>query len=127
MAYKLYKSADSFSLFLRKHLKKRFIFPKSTHVMSVSLRDLSFGIEIEAVVTPWKIRPNWAAQEYHERLQKALENRGLPAAVNTSGTNRTRLEPYDKWYITNDGSLEVVDPESKSLCAHAALRIPLWI
>ena len=85
--------------------------------MPTTLRDLSFGIEIEAVVTPWKIRPGWTARQYHQRLQAALTNRELLATVNTSGSNLTRLEPYDKWFITNDGSLRVTEPESKSICS----------
>jgi len=72
--------------------------------MSTPLRRLSFGVEIEVVGEPWKVREGWRPQQYYDRLQKALENRGLAASVD-------RPDHYDKWFITTDASLHAVEPQ----------------
>jgi hypothetical protein len=74
--------------------------------MSTPLRRLSFGVEIEVVGEPWKVREGWRPQQYYDRLQKALENRGLAASVD-------RPDHYDKWFITTDASLHAVEPQGK--------------
>jgi len=75
-----------------------------------------FGIEVEAVVQPWKVRPEWRGkpQEYYERLALALRNRNLKAlSDNLAGSYRSHPEHYDKWFITKDGSLQGSGDESK--------------
>jgi hypothetical protein len=75
-----------------------------------SVQSFGFGIEIEAVVKPWKIRPNWRGfpQEYYEILAKALRNRGLKAIADRLNTDYQAQHPehYNKWFITKDGSLQ---------------------
>lgn len=79
--------------------------------MAIPLRRLSFGVEIEVVGEPWKVREGWTPQQYYERLQKALQNRGLSAVADTSTVNENRPDQYDKWFITTDASLYAVQPE----------------
>lgn len=71
-----------------------------------------FGIEIEAVVEPWKIRPEWRGkpQEYYERLALALRNRRLKSKADRldASYQPQHSEHYDKWFITKDGSLRAV-------------------
>lgn len=68
-----------------------------------------FGIEVEAVVEPFKVRPEWQDQPhlYYERLAQALRNRNLPAVADDRlGQYRAQHpEHYDAWFITADGSL----------------------
>ncbi|KAL2826205.1 putative amidoligase enzyme-domain-containing protein [Aspergillus cavernicola] len=67
---------------------------------------LGFGVEIEAVVQPYKIRPNWSPYQYYERLAQALRNRHLSAVADTAGSQyRRHPEHYNRWFITRDGSL----------------------
>jgi len=74
-----------------------------------SVPKFGFGIEIEAVVTPWKIREEWhnMPQEYYEILAKALKNRRLNAVADRLNTGYQAQHPehYNKWFITRDGSL----------------------
>jgi hypothetical protein len=73
---------------------------------------LSFGIEIEAVVGPWTIRPEWNTQpaNYYETFALALQYRGLIALADSLTTARQsqHAEYYNKWFITGDGSLWLV-------------------
>jgi hypothetical protein len=70
----------------------------------------NFGLEVEVVVEPWKVRPEWAnrPQEYYERLALALRNRKLKAIADTLTDRYCAQHPqhYDKWFITRDGSLQ---------------------
>ena len=74
------------------------------------VQKFGFGIEIEAVVEPWKVRPEWSnrPQEYFERLAQALRNRGLKAAADSLNSSYRPQHPehYNKWFITPDGSLQ---------------------
>lgn len=67
-----------------------------------------FGIEIEAVVEPRKVRPEWQGQDhlYFGRLVQALKNRELMAMADNGPYRASHPEHYDKWFITKDGSLE---------------------
>lgn len=68
--------------------------------------EFGFGIEIEAVVQPWKRRPEWTPARYYERLAQALRNRDLPAKGDPcTDSYRKHPEHYGKWFITRDGSL----------------------
>ena len=88
-----------------------------------------FGIEIEAVVEPWKVRPHWnnKPQEYYERLALALRNRHLKAVADRLDSNWQAHHPehYDKWFITRDGSLTGVGNQGRPniLISSAARRI----
>ncbi len=77
---------------------------------ATSLTPFGFGIEIEAVGQPWKVRPEWSnkPQEYYQRLALALSNRGLRALADRldSGYQAQHPEHYNKWFITRDGSLQ---------------------
>jgi len=73
-----------------------------------SFPGFGFGVEIEAVVQPRKIKPEWRRkpEEYYKKLASALRKRGLSAvADDLSGSHRSHPEHYDKWFITKDGSL----------------------
>jgi len=73
---------------------------------STTLTEFGFGIEIEAVVQPWKSRPNWIPSQYYEWLAQALRNRDLPAKGDPcTDSYRKHPEHYGKWFITRDGSL----------------------
>jgi hypothetical protein len=72
----------------------------------MSSTEFGFGIEIEAVVLPWKRRPDWIPAQYYERLAQALRNRDLPAKGDPcTDSYRKHPEHYGKWFITRDGSL----------------------
>jgi hypothetical protein len=83
--------------------------PRSTYggyQADMSPTEFGFGIEIEAVVQPWKARPNWIPAQYYERLAQALRNRDLPAKADScTESYRKHPEHYGKWFITRDGSL----------------------
>jgi len=71
-----------------------------------------FGVEIEMVAIPHKIRDPLVPAKYYELLAKALVNRGLEAEHN-GDANRKRSDLYrSAWYITRDGSLTATHPES---------------
>jgi hypothetical protein len=82
-----------------------------------SLTRFGFGIEIEAVGQPWKVRDEWRnkPQEYYERLAQALRNRGLVAIADrlNSGYQNQHPEHYNKWFITSDGSLQGTGTQGK--------------
>jgi hypothetical protein len=75
-----------------------------------------FGIEIEVIAEPHKVRHPLIAWVYYERLAAALEFQGLTAlADRNQGRYRKHREHYDKWWITKDGSLgKPPHPKSKS-------------
>lgn len=82
----------------------------------MSLPQYSFGVEIEVLVEPHKIRPPLNTREkhalYYEKLAKALRNRGLRAQHNDlTQTGQWRSTDYTQWFITRDGSL----PSSENL------------
>lgn len=72
------------------------------------MTDYHFGVEIEVIVEPHKIRPPLREKHalYYEKLAAALRNRGLKAKADSlqAGYSK-RPEHYDKWWITKDGSL----------------------
>lgn len=73
---------------------------------SNSPSEFGFGIEIEAVVQPWMVRPGWLPSQYYERLAQALRNRDLPAKADPcTESYRKHPEHYSRWFITRDGSL----------------------
>lgn len=67
-----------------------------------------FGIEIEVIVEPHKIRPplNEKHALYYEKLAAALRNRNLKAKADSLQNGYAKKpEHYDKWWITSDSSL----------------------
>ena len=81
--------------------------------------EFGFGIEIEAVVQPWKRRPDWIPAQYYERLAQALRNRDLPAKGDPcTGSYRKHPEHYGRWFITRDGSLAPRPGCSRNLFKH---------
>ena len=76
------------------------------HHVDMSPMKFGFGIEIEAIVQPWKRRPDWSPAQYYERLAQALRNRDLSAKGDPCiESYRKHPEHYGKWFITRDGSL----------------------
>ncbi|KAI3324707.1 putative amidoligase enzyme-domain-containing protein [Xylariaceae sp. AK1471] len=72
------------------------------------MADYHFGVEIEVLVKPHKIRNPLSYKHalYYEKLAAALRNRGLKAkADNLLGNYGKHPEHYDKWWITKDSSL----------------------
>lgn len=66
-----------------------------------------FGIEIEIIAAPHKVRHPLVRAFYYEKLAAALRKRGEPAVADTlQGKYRKRPEHYNKWWITKDGSLK---------------------
>lgn len=86
------------------------------------MTDYHFGVEIEVIVEPHKIRPPLREKHalYYEKLAAALRNRGLKAKADSlqAGYSK-RPEHYDKWWITKDGSLG--SPENMSESTHSPL------
>lgn len=84
---------------------------------ALSLSKFGFGVEVEAVVQPWRVRAEWRDQPqlYYERLALALRNRGLNAvADDLTGTYQAQhAEHYDKWFITRDGSIQGTADQGK--------------
>ncbi|KAF5532982.1 swim zinc finger domain-containing protein [Fusarium mexicanum] len=72
------------------------------------MADYHFGIEIEVIVEPHKIRTPLSTKHalYYSKLAASLRKRGLKAKADDlqQGYNK-RPEHYDKWWITKDGSL----------------------
>lgn len=67
-----------------------------------------FGIEIEAVVQPRRVRPEWRhkPEKYYEKIAASLRKRHLVAvADDLKGSYRSHPEHYNKWFITSDASL----------------------
>ncbi|KAH6633762.1 putative amidoligase enzyme-domain-containing protein [Boeremia exigua] len=65
-----------------------------------------FGVEIEIIAAPHKVRHPLLRAFYYEKLAAALRKRGEPSAADTLVEKyRKRAEHYDKWWITKDGSL----------------------
>ena len=66
-----------------------------------------FGIEIEMIADPHKIRDPLDRSVYYERLAQALRNSGVRArADDCRGQYRKHTEEYSRgWWITRDGSL----------------------
>lgn len=72
------------------------------------MADYHFGIEIEVIVVPHKIRDPLSSLHalYYRKLAAALRKRGLKAQADDLQRGYTkRPEHYDKWWITKDGSL----------------------
>ncbi|KAK4968957.1 hypothetical protein LTR42_009236 [Elasticomyces elasticus] len=67
----------------------------------------SFGIELEMIVDPHKVRSPLKRALYYEKLAKSLRARGLKAQFDDcTGDYRKHAEQYDKgWWIGRDGSL----------------------
>ncbi|TDZ54329.1 hypothetical protein CTRI78_v006384 [Colletotrichum trifolii] len=67
----------------------------------------SFGIEIEAIVRPHKIRPNLPSLHalYYSKLAASLRKRNLDAQSDPLILHKKHPEHYDKWWITKDVSL----------------------
>lgn len=71
------------------------------------MENYSFGVEIEMIAEPHKIRNDLVTLHalYYAKIAAALRNRGLPAASDELQLYRKHPEHYDKWWITKDGSL----------------------
>lgn len=75
-----------------------------------------FGIEIEVIVEPHKVRPelNTLHALYYGKLAASLRKRGLKAkSDDLQSRYGKRPEHYDKWWITKDGSLGSEADKSK--------------
>ena len=74
------------------------------------MEQYTFGVEIEAILEPHKIRSLHRKESmvlYFDKLKQALSKRGLEAkADDLSERYRKRPEHYNKWWITKDGSLK---------------------
>jgi hypothetical protein len=90
---------------------------------SLAMEFACFGVEIEAIVEPHRVREPLSHSFYFERLAQALRKRNLNArADQLNGDYRKHSEHYDKWWITKDGSLgKPRPPESKSGFGHRSL------
>jgi hypothetical protein len=72
------------------------------------MADYHFGIEIEVIVGPHKVRTPLSSKHalYYGKLAASLRKRGLKAKADDLQQGYTkRPEHYDKWWITKDGSL----------------------
>ncbi|KAG5744183.1 hypothetical protein H9Q70_013106 [Fusarium xylarioides] len=72
------------------------------------MADYHFGIEIEVIVEPHKVRTPLSTKHalYYGKLAASLRKRGLKAKADDLQQGYTkRPEHYDKWWITKDGSL----------------------
>ncbi|KAI8626748.1 putative amidoligase enzyme-domain-containing protein [Xylariaceae sp. FL1651] len=72
------------------------------------MADYHFGIEIEVLVKPHKIRNPLIEKHalYYEKLAAALRNRGLKSQADSLQNGYSKHpEHYDKWWITKDSSL----------------------
>ncbi|KAK6442380.1 hypothetical protein LTR95_001396 [Oleoguttula sp. CCFEE 5521] len=66
----------------------------------------NFGIEIELICKPHKVRSPLVPTEYYERLAASIRKRGLRAqADDLAAGYRKHREHHDKWWITRDSSL----------------------
>lgn len=77
-----------------------------------------FGVEIEAIVEPHKVRDRLDRHLYYLKLAAALKKRGLSAHAETRGQNYQKHPEYyeSSWWITRDGSLgNPTHPGSMSL------------
>lgn len=75
----------------------------------------TFGIEIEILAEPHKIRNPLEFPLYYEKLAVALRGRNLNAeADDLQSAYRKHSEHFDKWWITRDGSLGKIDDLSKT-------------
>ncbi|KAF3226248.1 hypothetical protein TWF106_000742 [Orbilia oligospora] len=76
--------------------------------------NLGFGIEIES-----EIRPNIPSNyDSKHRFATLLSSNGLPAAA---GTSKYPTD-YQKWWITNDGSIRFSQPDSVSMESVSPVR-----
>ena len=69
---------------------------------------LSFGVEIELIAAPHKIRHPLTRSYYYKKLAKALREDGINAVADPLQRGhqyRKHPEHYDKWFITKDGSI----------------------
>ena len=69
---------------------------------------LSFGVEIELIAAPHKIRYPLTRSYYYEELAKALRANNIDAVADPLKPNeryRKHPEHYSKWFITKDGSI----------------------
>ncbi|KAI1780348.1 putative amidoligase enzyme-domain-containing protein [Hypoxylon cercidicola] len=65
-----------------------------------------FGVEIELIAEPHKVRNPLLRWVYYEKLATALRNQGLDSLADKLDQKyRKHGEHYDKWWITKDGSL----------------------
>ncbi len=66
-----------------------------------------FGVEIEVIVKPHKVRSPLDPALYYQKLAASLQKRGQQARADKLDEQRYRKYPehYDKLWITRDGSL----------------------
>ncbi|KAI0099790.1 putative amidoligase enzyme-domain-containing protein [Nemania sp. FL0031] len=70
------------------------------------MRHYYFGVEIELIAEPHKVRNPLFRWVYYEKLATALRYQGLKALADKLDEKyRKHREHYDKWWITSDGSL----------------------
>ena len=85
----------------------------------------TFGVEIETIAEPHKVRDNLQAltKEYYEKIAKSLKNRNLQAASDplVPGQDGRTPSRYDKWWITRDGSLTIPPADAARLVASEAV------
>lgn len=86
-----------------------------------------FGIEIELISAPHKVRSPLVPIQYYDLFARALRKRGLRAEADTLVHGyRKHVEQYEKgWWITRDSSLGSPDhplSESAADCNRAFLE-----
>ncbi len=79
------------------------------------VEDYCFGVEIELIAKPHKIRSPLRRCDYYEKLAESLRRQGEKATADKlDGRYRKHPGHYDKWWITKDGSLgNPPHPQSK--------------
>lgn len=75
-----------------------------------SFGSYNFGVELELIAEPKRVRHPLLRAVYYEELATSLRYDGAEAEADKLNQRyRKRPEHYDKWWITKDGSLG--DPE----------------
>lgn len=75
-----------------------------------SFGSYNFGVELELIAEPKRVRHPLLRAVYYEELATSLRYDGAKAEADKLNQRyRKRPEHYDKWWITKDGSLG--DPE----------------
>lgn len=85
-----------------------------------------FGVEIELISEPHEVRYPLDRRFYYEKLAKSLRSHGLDAKADSLEEKyRKHSEHYDKWFLTQDGSLGKPDyPASENCCSSRGQRSP---
>jgi hypothetical protein len=97
----------------------------------------NFGVEIETVVRPYVLRPDFTDKDYYCQLAEKLKNRRIAAVPDLTNRYSKHPEYYSgKWFITRDGSLkrahdsficmEIVSPVMKTNKEPSAVLSEFW-